>query len=64
MPSVVVRAFARELRREELLGEAVTNEQGAYEIPYATQSQYPTRALNLRMVAFSERGERLGGYES
>jgi hypothetical protein len=61
VPAIVVRAFARELRREELLGEAATNEQGAYEISYTPQSQNAdTRPPNLRIVAFSERGERLG----
>jgi hypothetical protein len=37
LPGVVVRAYDRDLRRRELLGEAQTNEEGNYQIRYVAE---------------------------
>lgn len=39
LPGVVVRVFDRDLRKKELLGEQITNEQGFFEIGY-TRAQF------------------------
>ncbi len=37
LPGLIVRAFDRDLRNEELLGSATTDAQGAYQIPYVAE---------------------------
>lgn len=58
---VVVRAYDRDLRSQELLGEATTGETGEYEITY-TSDQFrraEKKRADLVMSAFNEAGTEL-----
>lgn len=59
---VVVRAYARELRSEALLGEAAADVDGRYRIEYtrAREGRGGGKAIHLSIRAFTPRGTRLG----
>jgi hypothetical protein len=63
--NLIVRAFDRDLRGEELLGEALTSPNGSYSITYAAE-QFMTAEKNsadLIVRVFSRTDERLAESE-
>ena len=60
-----MKAFDRDLRSEELLGEAITNEQGIYEITYTAEqfARAEEGTADLIVRVFSREGEELGASE-
>ncbi len=61
MPYAIVRAFDKDLRKEELLGEAKTDPQGYYEIHYSPeQFRRPEKGnADLRVCVVDENGNEL-----
>ena len=62
LPDVIVRAFDRDMRTETLLGQAVADTQGFYEIAYTTgQLRRPEKArADLIIRAFEPEGNGKG----
>ncbi|SCX45915.1 hypothetical protein [Nitrosospira sp. Nsp1] len=63
LPDVIVQAFDRDMRTETLLGQAVADTQGFYEIAYTTgQLRRPEKArADLVIRAFEPEGKGMGG---
>lgn len=61
IPGLTVRAFDRDLRSEQLLGEATTDEQGRYTIAYTPDrfSRSDTGRADLVLRVFDETGAEL-----
>lgn len=61
LPEMLVKVFDRDLRSEQLLGEALTNNQGTYKITY-TNSQFrraEKRSADLLVCALDQGGTRI-----
>lgn len=60
LPGMRVQAFDRDLRSEELLGEALTNASGRYQIRYTPEQfrRAEKAAADLRLRVFDADGER------
>jgi len=60
IPDVTVRAFNKDLRNEDFLGEAITDEEGRYEISYSpsqfTRTDKPYADLILRVFDLHDSG--------
>jgi hypothetical protein len=61
LPNLIVRAFDRDMRSEELLGEAVTDGNGRYVIVYSPEqfARAEKRSADLSMKVFSASGKVL-----
>lgn len=59
--NILIRAFDRDLRTEELLGERLTDDAGKYEIPYdpASFKRAEKRSADLSVKAYDASGKQL-----
>ncbi len=61
LPNLIVRAFDRDLRSEQALGESLTNKEGRYEIIYSPEkfSRSEKNRADIAMKVFTSDGEKL-----
>ena len=65
LPGMVVRAYDQGLRRAQLLGEAITDRRGDYEIPYTADQlrRAEKRSADLVVRVFDSEGQELAASE-